>query len=86
MNIVGIAAQKAGADFNTTVTGYAKTAIALYDGFISCWEGKYMYNYIRPETVINQLVDPEWRPYIQTRLSLPSPADMQQLPLQQQNL
>ncbi len=66
MNIVGIAAKKAGADFNTTVTGYAKTAIALFDGFISCWEGKYMYNYIRPETVINQLVDPEWRPYIQT--------------------
>ncbi|WP_290794651.1 vanadium-dependent haloperoxidase [Flavihumibacter sp. UBA7668] len=66
MNIVGIAAKKAGADFNTTVTGYTKTAIALFDGFISCWEGKFMYNYIRPETVINQLVDPEWRPYIQT--------------------
>lgn len=66
MNIVGIAAKKANADFNTTVTGYTKTAIALFDGFISCWEGKYIYNYIRPETVINQLIDPEWRPYIQT--------------------
>lgn len=66
MNIVGIAAKKAGADFNTTVTGYAKTAVALFDAFISCWEGKYSYNYIRPETVINQVVDPEWRPFIQT--------------------
>lgn len=66
MNIVGIAAKKAEADFNTTVTGYAKTAIALFDAFISCWEGKYSYNYIRPETVINQVVDPEWRPFIQT--------------------
>ncbi|WP_332733102.1 vanadium-dependent haloperoxidase [Flavihumibacter sp.] len=66
MNIVGIAAQKAGADFNTTVTGYAKTAITLFDAFISCWEGKYSYNSIRPETVINQVIDPEWRPYIQT--------------------
>ena len=66
MNIVGIAAQKAGADFNTTVTAYTKTAIAMFDGFISCWEGKFIFNYVRPETAINQLVDPEWRPYIQT--------------------
>lgn len=66
MNIVGIAAKKIGADFNTTVAAYAKTAITLFDGFISCWEGKYRYNYVRPETVINQLIDPAWRPYIQT--------------------
>lgn len=66
MNIVGIAAKTAGSDFATTVTGYAKTAIALFDGFISCWEGKYSFNTIRPETVINQVIDPEWRPYIQT--------------------
>ncbi|MBZ5857953.1 vanadium-dependent haloperoxidase [Flavihumibacter profundi] len=66
MNIVGIAAKSAGADFNTTVAAYAKTAITLFDAFIGCWEGKYKYNYIRPETVINQHIDPEWRPYIQT--------------------
>lgn len=66
MNIVGIAAKTAGADFNTTVAAYAKTAITLFDAFISCWEGKYRFNYIRPETVINQSIDPEWRPYIQT--------------------
>jgi len=36
MNIVGIAADKAGSDYNTTVYAYAKTAIALFDGFISC--------------------------------------------------
>ncbi|WP_046371322.1 vanadium-dependent haloperoxidase [Flavihumibacter petaseus] len=66
MNIVGIAAKTSGADFNTTVTGYAKTAIALYDAFISCWEGKYVYNFVRPETVINANLDADWRPYIQT--------------------
>jgi hypothetical protein len=66
MNIVGIAAKKSGADFGTTVAAYTETAIALFDGFISCWEGKYMFNYTRPETSINQLVDPDWRPYIQT--------------------
>ena len=44
----------------------SKTAIALYDGFISCWEAKYVYNYIRPETFINQNIDKDWVPLIQT--------------------
>ena len=66
MNIVGIGAQKANADFNATVAAYAQTSIALFDGFISCWDEKYRSNFVRPETVINKLIDPEWRPYIQT--------------------
>jgi hypothetical protein len=66
MNITGIGAKKANADFNTTVAAYAKTAIALFDGFISCWDEKYRSNYVRPETVINTTIDQEWRPYIQT--------------------
>lgn len=66
MNIAGIAAQKSKADFNATVYAYAKTAIGLFEGFISCWDEKYRSNVIRPETVINKYMDPEWRPYIQT--------------------
>jgi hypothetical protein len=66
MNIVGIAARKAGADVNATVAAYAETAIALFDGFISCWDEKYRSNYVRPETAINAELDQEWRPYIQT--------------------
>jgi hypothetical protein len=66
MNIVGIAAQKANADFSTTVAAYTETSIALFDGFISCWDEKYRSNEIRPETTINKYVNEEWRPYIQT--------------------
>lgn len=66
LNIVGIAAEKSGSDFNTTVYAYTKTSIALFDAFISCWDEKYRSNLIRPETVINKYIDPEWRPYIQT--------------------
>jgi len=66
MNIVGIAAQKAGADFNTTVASYAATSIALFDGFIACWYTKYKVNSVRPESVINKYMDPNWRPYLQT--------------------
>ena len=66
MNIVGIAAQKSGADFNKTVAAYTETAIALFDGFIGCWKIKFETNIIRPETVINKFIDPDWKPYIQT--------------------
>jgi PAP2 superfamily len=66
MNIVGIAAKEAKADFATTVAAYAETSIALFDAFISCWDEKYRSNYIRPETAINKYLDEEWRPYIQT--------------------
>ncbi|MBE7173419.1 MAG: vanadium-dependent haloperoxidase [Williamsia sp.] len=66
MSIVGIAAQKARADFATTVYAYAKTSIAMFDSFIQCWQAKYTYNTARPETVINRYVDPDWRPFLQT--------------------
>ena len=66
MNIVGIATEIKKSDFNTTVSIYAEASIALFDGFISCWHTKFLTNYVRPETVINGLMSPDWRPYIQT--------------------
>lgn len=66
MNIVGIAAQKSKADFSATVAAYTETSIALFDAFIACWKAKYVSNTVRPETVINKLLDPSWQPYIQT--------------------
>ena len=66
MSIIGIAAKKAHADFETTVYAYAKTSIALFDAFIECWDAKYKYNTARPETVINKYFDPNWQPYLQT--------------------
>jgi hypothetical protein len=66
MSIVGIASQKAGADYPTTVAAYAKTAVALFDAFIQCWNIKYTYNTLRPETAINKYFDANWRPHLQT--------------------
>ena len=66
MSIVGIAAEKAKADFATTVYAYAITAIAQFDAFIQCWDEKFRSNTARPETVINKYMDPEWRPLLQT--------------------
>ncbi len=66
MGIVGIATKEAKADYNTTVCAFAKTAIALFDGFIQCWNIKYRYNTVRPETVVNKYFDQNWRPHLQT--------------------
>lgn len=66
LSIVGIAAENAKADYNFTVYAYTKTAIALFDAFIQCWDEKYRHNTVRPETVINNYFDPSWRPHLQT--------------------
>lgn len=61
-----IACRKTGADFTTSVYAYAKTSIALFDAFISCWDEKFRSNLIRPETVINEYIDDSWEPVLQT--------------------
>lgn len=45
---------------------YTLTSIALVDAFISCWDEKYRSDLVRPITVINDFVDKNWQPYIQT--------------------
>ncbi len=45
---------------------YTLTSIALFDGFISCWDEKYKTDLIRPITIINNRIDKNWQPYIQT--------------------
>jgi PAP2 superfamily len=66
MNINGIAAQQAKADFGQTVYGYMASSVALFDAFICCWHEKYTYNTVRPETMINKYIDANWRPHIET--------------------
>jgi hypothetical protein len=66
MNIVGHACRKANADIMTSAEAYAKVACALADAFIACWDIKYKTNLIRPESYINQYIDPSWQPVIQT--------------------
>ena len=66
MGVVGIAALKSGADFQETVYAYAKTSVALFDAFIQCWNIKYIYSTIRPESVIDKYFDPNWKPHLQT--------------------
>jgi hypothetical protein len=59
-------AKKEKYDAMKTASLISITAIALHDAFISCWDAKYTYNYIRPETFINKYIDKDWLPLIQT--------------------
>ncbi|MBT8258182.1 MAG: vanadium-dependent haloperoxidase, partial [Bacteroidia bacterium] len=43
-----------------------KTSIAIFDAFISCWDEKYRSNLVRPETLINNYIDDQWEPVLQT--------------------
>ena len=66
MGITAIACRNANADVVKTARAYALVAVGLLDGFISCWDTKYRYKYIRPITVINEWIDKDWNPYLQT--------------------
>lgn len=66
MSIAGLACTQVNASLHQTTSAYLLTAIALYDGFISCWDEKYRSNLIRPETFINAHIDENWRPLLQT--------------------
>ncbi len=66
MSIAGIVSQNVHAGIMKASAAYTFTAIALFDGFISCWDEKYRSNVIRPETYINAYIDESWRPILQT--------------------
>jgi hypothetical protein len=66
MSIVAIAARKSDADALRSAEAYARTAVALADGFISSWDEKFRSNVIRPESMINTYIDPAWEPLLQT--------------------
>lgn len=66
MGIVGIAARRTHADATRSAEAYARTAVALADGFISSWEAKFRTGVVRPETVIDTYLDPAWEPLLQT--------------------
>ena len=66
IGIAKIAARKSNADVMQTVHTYTKTSLAIADAFISCWDEKYRSNLIRPETLINQHIDENWEPVLQT--------------------
>ena len=66
VGITGIVCRQRKFNMEQTVMAHALVSIGLADAFISCWDEKYRSNRIRPEHVIQKLIDPAWRPLLQT--------------------
>ncbi|HMJ68476.1 MAG TPA: vanadium-dependent haloperoxidase [Cyclobacteriaceae bacterium] len=66
MNITAVACRKSDATMVQSAEAYARVALSLVDGFISCWDEKFRSKVIRPETYINQYIDENWVPMLQT--------------------
>jgi hypothetical protein len=66
MNITQVACDKSKTNFVQATEAYAMVAVALFEGFISCWDEKYRSKLIRPESYITQHIDEGWAPALQT--------------------
>ncbi len=66
IGITNIATSMNKSTFDETVNAYTNVSIALFDAFISCWDEKWRSLVVRPETLINQYIDEEWVPLLQT--------------------
>ncbi|MBI1768287.1 MAG: vanadium-dependent haloperoxidase [Bacteroidetes bacterium] len=66
INITKMVCQNTHADMVRSAEAYVCVALSLADGFISCWDEKYRSKSVRPETYINQHIDENWVPLLQT--------------------
>lgn len=66
MGIANIACKQVNTNFEKTLEINTVLALTLFDSFISCWDEKYRSNRIRPESAIRKLIDPSYRPFLQT--------------------
>ena len=66
IGITKIATQKANLSLMETIYTYTLVSIGLFDSFIVCWDEKWRSILVRPETLINQFIDRDWIPYLQT--------------------
>jgi len=66
IGIARTASRTANASLSKSAEAYALVSIALFEGFISCWDEKYKSELIRPETYINSYIDTNWKPFLST--------------------
>lgn len=66
INITALACKKSNSSTVESLLAYAAVSTVLADAFISCWDEKYRSLVIRPESYINEYIDPSWAPILQT--------------------
>ena len=66
LNIISQVSNREKSSLFKTTRAYTFSAIAMFDAIISCWHEKYRCNLVRPVTYIQEFIDVEWTPLIQT--------------------
>lgn len=66
IGITAIACKQNNSSFDEAVEAHALVSLTLFDAFISCWDEKYNSMLVRPETLINEHIDEDWMPLLQT--------------------
>jgi hypothetical protein len=66
IGITAIACKTTNADAVKSAQAYAVISVAMFDAFVSCWQDKYETNVIRPVSVIQDQIDHNWLPLLQT--------------------
>ena len=49
-------------NLETAIFMTVKVGFALNDAAVACWKSKFHYNVERPQTYINRVIDPSWKP------------------------
>lgn len=66
MGIATLTCRQSKAGVVKSARTYALTSLALFEAFMSVFDTKYRYVYVRPVSAINEMIDPKWEPYLQT--------------------
>lgn len=61
ISIANQAIAKAAPPADRALETYLLAGLAMSDALVSCWNSKYHYNLLRPETYIREVYDPAWR-------------------------
>ena len=66
LNIVKQVTEKEGSDYFTATKAYTLTSMAMFDAIIGAWHVKYKTDLVRPITYIQEYIDAQWEPVLQT--------------------
>ncbi|MBW3546297.1 MAG: vanadium-dependent haloperoxidase [Bacteroidetes bacterium] len=66
VEIVRTVAQDKELSILEALEAYTLSSVAQRDAFIACWDAKYKTDRVRPVTVINNSLDENWQPFLET--------------------
>lgn len=61
--------EKDNRNLQVALEAYAKVGMSLNDSAVAAWHSKYTYNFERPQTYIQRVIDPSWKPILDNPLT-----------------